>query len=78
MASVAFLDSIAVMYHGNLCRRINTALKAVTLAPSRNLQQNLVGIEQMKKELKAAVKREQKQFDRLQFPHKKAQSNACL
>ncbi len=37
----------------------------------------MIGLEQMKKELEAAIEREQKQFDRLHFSHKKAQSDAA-
>ena len=71
MASVASINSNAVMYHGNLCRRI-TALVADALAALRDSRRNLIGLEQMQKELKAAIEREQKQFDCLQVFYKKA------
>ena len=35
------------------------------------------GLEEMQKQLEGAIEREQKQFDRLHFSHKKAQSDAA-
>ena len=37
----------------------------------------MIGLEEMKKQIEAAIEREQKQFDRLHFSHKKAQSDAA-
>ena len=64
------------MHHGNLFRRI-TVSEAVTLAALRDSRRDLIGLEQMKKELKAAIEREQKQFDCLQFFDTMAQSEAA-
>ena len=59
-----------------LCRRI-TALEEVTLAALRDSRRNLIALEDMMKRLEGAIEREQKQFDRLHFSHKKAQSDAA-
>lgn len=47
------------------------------MAALRDSRRNLLGLEQMKKQIEAAIEREQKQFDRLHFSHKKAQSDAA-
>lgn len=59
-----------------VCRRI-TAQEEVTLAALRDSRRNLMGLEEMRKQLEGAIEREQKQFDRLHFSHKKAQSDAA-
>ena len=65
------------MTQGGLrCRRIS-ALEEVTMAALRDARRNIVMLEEMKKQIEAAIGREQTQFDRLHFSHKKAQSDAA-
>ncbi len=47
------------------------------MAALRDARRNIVMLEEMKKQIEAAIGREQTQFDRLHFSHKKAQSDAA-
>ncbi|KAK9901382.1 hypothetical protein WJX75_009595 [Coccomyxa subellipsoidea] len=54
-----------------------TALEEVLLTALRDSRRNLIMLEEGKKELEAAVGREQMQFERLQFAYKKATRDAA-
>ena len=47
------------------------------MAALRDARRNIMMLEEMKKQIEKAIEREQKQFDRLHFSHKKAQSDAA-